>query len=132
MGGPPSVVIGYPDGPNQREAVRKAREEFEASWRSPASLQEKDDEGEEEGTWDHEPAAQDEFLTVVPGIGHTGSEPFENYHGWYRAIRGPCGAVRYDAILRTWTAPTHREFPLALRKLTSSVILSACSLHVCL
>jgi hypothetical protein len=79
-----------------------------------------------------EPAAQDEFLTVVPGIGHTGSEPFENYHGWYRAIRGPCGAVRYDAILRTWTAPTHREFPLALRKLTSAVILSACSfMSVC-
>ena len=48
--------------------------------------------------------ARDQFLTVIPGIGHTGSVPFENHHGWYRAIRGPCGAFQYTATLRTWTA----------------------------
>ena len=67
--------------------------------------------------------AADEHLTIHPGVGHTGSHAFENYHGWYRAIRGPSGTVSYTATLRTWTAPTHKIFPAMLRSAVVTMLL---------
>ena len=66
---------------------------------------------------------EDEFLTVHPGIGHTGSHAFETYHGWFRAIRGPCGAFSYTATLRSWTAQTHTMFPAALKSAVLTMLL---------
>jgi hypothetical protein len=72
---------------------------------------------------EHDIVVEDDFLTVHPGIGHTGSHAFENYHGWFRAIRGPCGAFSYTATLRSWTAQTHRSFPPALKNAVLAMLL---------
>eukprot|EP01051_Picozoa_sp_SAG22_P015402 SAG22_NODE_2006_length_3154_cov_5.008183_1_plen_516_part_00 len=67
--------------------------------------------------------AQDSCLTVLPGIGHTGSEPFEHYHGWFRAIRGPAGTFSYTAERRTWQRASHHEFPRKFKKSIRTVLL---------
>ena len=63
--------------------------------------------------------AQDEILSLLPGVGHTGPRPFNS--GWYRGLRGLAGAVSYTALLRTWTPLTHHEAPLSMRAAAATV-----------
>lgn len=39
--------------------------------------------------------ANDDYISLHPGLGHTGNEPFEDIHGWYRGGRGLAGSVKY-------------------------------------
>jgi hypothetical protein len=32
--------------------------------------------------------AEDKVLAVYPGLGHTGSDPFDQVNGWYKSYRG--------------------------------------------
>lgn len=60
--------------------------------------------------------ASDEFISILPGLGHTGSEPFDDHHGWYRSFRGPAGSIKYHAKWKGWTLETHHLFPKPLRE----------------
>ena len=66
---------------------------------------------------------QDNFLKITPGIGHTGSEPFEHYHGWFRAIRGPCGSFSYTATRRVWDPDRFGDFPWHFRAAVRNLLL---------
>lgn len=59
--------------------------------------------------------AEDDCLQLLPGLGHTGSRPFDETQGWYRAWRGLAGSVRYTSVLKGWRPDTHRVFPDELR-----------------
>jgi hypothetical protein len=63
--------------------------------------------------------AQDDIVTLLPGVGHTGPRPFNS--GWYRGPRGLAGAISYTALLRTWTPLTHHEAPLSMRAAAATV-----------
>jgi hypothetical protein len=63
--------------------------------------------------------AQDEIVSLLPGLGHTGPRPFNS--GWYRGLRGLAGAISYTAMLRTWTPLTHHESPLSMRASVATV-----------
>ena len=36
-----------------------------------------------------------QHITLLAGLGHTGFQPFDERHGWYRAWRGLSGSVGY-------------------------------------
>eukprot|EP01035_Chromulina_nebulosa_P025838 gene25838-33757_t len=60
--------------------------------------------------------ASDEHITLHPGLGHTGSEPFDEVRGWYRSYRGLAGRLTYAVRWKGWTPMTHSIFPKALKK----------------
>jgi hypothetical protein len=55
--------------------------------------------------------AEDEHISVLPGLGHTGSQPFDEVHGWYRAYRGLAGGMSYRCRRKGWTIWDHTLFP---------------------
>lgn len=71
--------------------------------------------------------AEDEYLRLLPGLGHTGSAPFEDQHGWYRSYRGLAGTVHYKAAWKGWTHLEHRIFPVPLR--SAVIAMLVCGQH---
>lgn len=67
--------------------------------------------------------AQDQFISVYPGLGHTGSEPFDDHQGWYRSYRGPAGIVKYHAKWKGWSPFEHRIFPIPLKSAVLAMLL---------
>lgn len=59
--------------------------------------------------------AEDDIITVYPGLGHTGSEPFDQVNGWYKSYRGPCGNISYRSIHKGWNIAQHSLFPKELQ-----------------
>lgn len=58
-----------------------------------------------------------------PGLGHTGSEPFDDHQGWYRSYRGPAGSVQYHARWKGWSPFEHLIFPKPLRTAVITMLL---------
>lgn len=67
--------------------------------------------------------ASDEFIALHPGLGHTGSEPFDDQQGWYRSYRGPAGSIRYCAKWKGWSPFEHAIFPLPLKSAVMTMLL---------
>lgn len=67
--------------------------------------------------------AQDAHIEIRPGLGHTGAEPFDEQHGWYRAHRGLSGSVIYTVQRKGWSPFEHRIFPTPLREAVLSMLL---------
>ncbi|KAJ1410926.1 hypothetical protein B484DRAFT_455741, partial [Ochromonadaceae sp. CCMP2298] len=67
--------------------------------------------------------ASDEHITILPGLGHTGSRPFDEMHGWYRAYRSLAGSVSYCAEYKGWSPFDHKIFPKQLRKAVVTMLL---------
>ena len=67
--------------------------------------------------------AEDEHLMIYPGLGHTGSEPFEEVHGWYRAYRGLAGSLRYSCTRKGWNIWEHALFPRPFRDAVRTMLL---------
>lgn len=67
--------------------------------------------------------AQDDHISIYPGMGHTSCEPFDEQHGWYRPWRGPCGSFTYTARHKGWTISTHRIFPIEVRNAAFAMLL---------
>ena len=53
---------------------------------------------------------------MISGLGHTGSQPFDDQQGWYRAYRGLAGGLRYKANLKGWSPFLHSIFPTPLKQ----------------
>lgn len=66
---------------------------------------------------------EDDHLRLLPGLGHTGSEPFDDVNGWYRSYRGIAGTVHYHMRWKGWTPERHREFPEELREAVRTMLL---------
>jgi hypothetical protein len=67
--------------------------------------------------------ASDDYITLRPGLGHTGNEPFDDFNGWYRSYRGLSGGVKYHAKWKGWSIPEHIKFPDPLRKAVYTMLL---------
>ena len=65
---------------------------------------------------------EDSCITVHPGLGHCGNEPFDKVHGWYRHGRQPCGSIRYKARFKGWNKKEHNIFPKALRDAAKTML----------
>ena len=68
--------------------------------------------------------AKDEHLTLMAGLGHTGSEPFETENGWYRNWRGMAGRLSYRPTLKGWTPWEHSIFPKELKEGVMTMLLT--------
>lgn len=55
--------------------------------------------------------AEDAHLSIHPGLGHTGSRPFDDEQGWYRSYRGPAGSFQYKIRPVAWSPQIHHRFP---------------------
>lgn len=66
--------------------------------------------------------AADAHIEIRPGLGHTGAEPFDEQHGWYRAHRGPAGSISYTVQRKGWTPFEHAIFPTPLRRAVVSLL----------
>lgn len=71
----------------------------------------------------HSIVAQSEHIRVSSGLGHTGSEPFDDQHGWYRSYRGLAGALTYRARRKAWDVSCHATFPSPLRQAVVTMLL---------
>ena len=67
--------------------------------------------------------AEDEILTIHPGLGHTGSTPFDEEHGWYREYRGPAGCISYKYRLKSWSPRENIMFPRDFRDAVFTMLL---------
>ena len=67
--------------------------------------------------------AEDQFISLLPGLGHTGSEPFDDHHGWYRSYRGLAGTVKYHAKWKGWSPLEHRIFPRHLQDAVMTMLM---------
>ena len=67
--------------------------------------------------------AADEHLTIRPGLGHTGAQPFDDQHGWYRAYRALAGSLSYSVKLKGWSPLEHKIFPAPLKEAVKSLLL---------
>ena len=67
--------------------------------------------------------AADEHLTIRPGLGHTGAQPFDDQHGWYRAYRALAGSLSYSVKLKGWSPLEHKIFPAPLKDAVKSLLL---------
>lgn len=59
--------------------------------------------------------AEDEILSIHPGLGHTGSNPFDEVHGWYRSYRSLAGSIQYRARRKGWQVTHHNKFPKVMK-----------------
>jgi hypothetical protein len=66
---------------------------------------------------------EDEHIALLPGLGHTGSVPFDENHGWYRSWRGLAGSVAYKARRKGWTPFQHAIFPEELKDAVRTLLL---------
>ena len=67
--------------------------------------------------------AEDEILAIHPGLGHTGSTPFDEEHGWYREWRGPAGTIQYKYRLKSWSPRENVIFPKDFRDAVFTMLL---------
>lgn len=67
--------------------------------------------------------AADDHIEIRPGLGHTGAEPFDETHGWYRAHRALSGSVSYTVQRKGWTPFEHKIFPTPLRNAVVSLLM---------
>jgi hypothetical protein len=71
--------------------------------------------------------AENDHLRITPGVGHTGSTPFDEQHGWYRAYRGPAGSIGYSARAKGFNIFTFKLFPQAThRAVVTLLLINAC------
>lgn len=68
--------------------------------------------------------AKDEHVSLLAGLGHTGSEPFETENGWYRNWRGMSGRISYRCTLKGWTPWEHSIFPKELKEGVMAMLLT--------
>eukprot|EP01039_Chlorochromonas_danica_P009872 gene9872-10918_t len=67
--------------------------------------------------------AANDHLIVYPGLGHTGSEPFDDLRGWYRSYRGLAGGIGYKAHRKGWSPDEHGIFPVALQRAVKTMLM---------
>jgi hypothetical protein len=72
--------------------------------------------------------AEDEAISIHPGLGHTGSNPFDETHGWYRSFRGLAGSVQYKRRIKGWQLHEHRIYPEVMRDAIKETLM--CSGHL--
>jgi hypothetical protein len=68
--------------------------------------------------------AQDDFVSILPGLGHTGNEPFDDHHGWYRSYRGLAGTIKYHAKWKGWNCNEHYQFSTPLKDAVMTMLLA--------
>lgn len=68
--------------------------------------------------------AQDQYVQLLPGLGHTGSEPFDDVHGWYRSYRGLAGSIKYHSTWKGWSPFEHHQFPKHLQDAVLTMLLA--------
>lgn len=73
--------------------------------------------------------AEDEYIQISPGVGHTGSLPFDEVNGWYRAYRGPAGMFSYTVSLKGWNPWEHSIFPYHLKDSVRCMLLVNNRIH---
>lgn len=71
-----------------------------------------------------ENVGESEHLRIHPGLGHTGSIPFDVHSGWLRPNRAPCGVLEYHVRRRCWCVEESSEFPQALRRAVMTMLLA--------
>lgn len=71
----------------------------------------------------HDVVAEDEHIVILPGLGHTGAEPFDETAGWYRAYRALAGSVTYTVKRKGWTPFEHKIFPEPLKQAVKTVLM---------
>jgi hypothetical protein len=71
----------------------------------------------------HDIVAEDEYLVVRPGLGHTGAEPFDEVQGWYRAYRALAGNLSYTVRRKGWTPFEHKIFPEPLKQAVKTLLM---------
>lgn len=59
---------------------------------------------------------ENDDISIHPGLGHTGSEPFDDTYGWYRKYRGLAGAISYKRHMKGWMIESHSSFPNIVKK----------------
>ncbi len=74
------------------------------------------------------PFAQDHHIRLYPGLGHTGSNPFDQINGWYRSNRGLAGCLSYLVQWKGWTPFTHHQFTPSLKQAVLTMLL--CQNHL--
>lgn len=57
-----------------------------------------------------------------PGLGFTGSIPFDARNGWYRAYRGLAGSLGYTARPVLWSPARHGSFPASAQRAAVTLI----------
>jgi hypothetical protein len=67
--------------------------------------------------------AADDHIVIRPGLGHTGAEPFDETHGWYRAYRALAGSLTYTVRRKGWSPFEHKIFPAPLKDAVLSLLL---------
>jgi len=67
--------------------------------------------------------AEDDHVVLLPGVGHTGSTPFDEQNGWYRSYRGLSGSISYSRKAKGWHPHCHQLFPLPLRESVRQMLL---------
>jgi len=67
--------------------------------------------------------AESQYVIIYPGLGHTGSIPFDDTHGWYRSYRGLAGSISYTAEWKGWSPFEHHIFPNELKQSVLTLLL---------
>ena len=67
--------------------------------------------------------AQSEYIIIFPGLGHTGSLPFDDTHGWYRSYRSLAVCISYTVQHKGWSPFEHHIFPSALQQSVITMLL---------
>jgi hypothetical protein len=67
--------------------------------------------------------AEDKFIRILPGLGHTGARPFDDIDGWYRGYRALAGQVYYSAKWKAWSPFQHTMFPRPLKDAVLTMLL---------
>lgn len=72
--------------------------------------------------------AEDDCISIHPGLGHTGSIPFDENRGWFRSYRGLAGVVHYKIHRKGWSLQNHRETPIVMKNAVFQMLL--CNHHL--
>jgi hypothetical protein len=62
-------------------------------------------------------------MQILPGLGHTGSTPFDEQFGWYRSYRGLAGSVTYYVRWKGWNIWEHHSFPQSFQERILTLLL---------
>ena len=71
----------------------------------------------------HDIIAEDDKIILHPGLGHTGSHPFDDVDGWYRSYRGLAGAVSYTFSIKGWSPFDHEIYTPELKSGVKTMLL---------
>ena len=67
--------------------------------------------------------ASDDKIILHPGLGHTGSVPFDDVDGWYRSYRGLAGALSYTCTIKGWSPFDHEIYTPELKTGVKTMLL---------